>query len=75
MYVRILVFDGILWEEEVVVVVVRTGIPVEWIMERWVDEKVRWPASLAAENRRDTKDDRLSERPNCIVASVEDGCG
>lgn len=46
-----------------------TGMPDEWIMEKWVGENVRWPASLAAAKRLATKDDRLSERPNCIVMS------
>lgn len=44
-----------------------TGIPEDWIMERCVAEKVRWPASLAVAKRLATRDERLSERPNCMV--------
>lgn len=49
-----------------------TGIPEEWIMERWVAENVRWPASLAVAKRRDTNVDRLSERPNCMLDLYEE---
>lgn len=40
-------------------------------MERCVDENVRWPASLAAVKRLETRDGRLSERPNCMVGLVD----
>lgn len=37
------------------------------MMDSCVDEKMRWPASLAVLKRRATRADRLSERPSCIL--------
>lgn len=36
-------------------------------MASWVDEKMRWPASLAAVKRLETREERFSERPSCIL--------
>ncbi len=47
-----------------------TGIPAVVIMERWVEEKMRWPASLAVLKRRETRVERGSVSPNCIVVLV-----
>lgn len=52
-----------------------TGIPAEWIMERCVGEKVRWPASLAAVKRLVTREERLSDSPNCMAVVVGWGVG
>lgn len=49
----------------------RTGIPAAVMMERCVEEKTRWPPSLAAANRRATSAGRLSERPSCMVVEVQ----
>lgn len=51
-----------------------TGIPAECIIERWVAENVRWPASFAAAKRRDTREERVSESPNCMVGVVRRRC-
>lgn len=37
------------------------------MMDRWVEEKTRWPLSRAAVKRLATRVDRCSESPNCIV--------
>jgi hypothetical protein len=47
-----------------------TGTPA-LIMDRWVDEKTRWPASLAFLKRRATRADKFSERPSCIAVVGE----
>lgn len=44
-----------------------TGMPAVLIMESWVEEKMRWPVSLAVVKRRDTRVERDSVRPSCIV--------
>lgn len=40
------------------------------MIDRWVDEKIRCPPSLAALNRRATSADRFSESPNCMAGGV-----
>ena len=48
-----------------------TGIPAVVMIDMCVEEKMRWPLSLAALNRRATSADRFSESPNCMA----DGMG
>ena len=45
----------------------RTGIPEAWILASCVEEKTKWPPSLAAVKRLATSEDRFSERPSCII--------
>lgn len=44
-------------------------------MERCVGENMRWPPSLAVTKRLATREERLSERPNCIVVDWQEGDG
>lgn len=44
-----------------------TDIPAALMMDRWVEENTRWPASRAAVKCLATRVGRFSGSPNCIV--------